>query len=130
MTTPVTPPAPAADTIFIQGLRAEAVIGYYPREKEFKQALTLDVEMTVPGPAVFTSDRLHDTLDYGRVAQRIHEELAATHFRLLERVSEHLAQMILTEFPTSRVKLTIAKLGIIAGVARVGVSITRVRDAT
>jgi 7,8-dihydroneopterin aldolase/epimerase/oxygenase len=94
------------------------VIGYYPREKEFKQALTLDVEMTVPGPAVFTSDRLHDTLDYGRVVQRIHEELAATHFRLLERVSEHLAQMILTEFPTSRVKLTIAKLGIIAGVTR------------
>jgi 7,8-dihydroneopterin aldolase/epimerase/oxygenase len=117
------------DTIFIQGIRAEAVVGYYSREKEFKQPLTLDIELAVPGAAVFTSDRLHDTLDYAAVVARVHEELAAKHFRLLERVAEHLAQMILAEFATPRVKLTIAKLGIIAGVGRVGVSIVRERAA-
>ena len=113
------------DKIFIRDLKADVIVGYYVRESHAPQPLLLDIEMALPNPAVFKSDRLHDTINYAAVVARVREELAATHFRLLEALAEHLAQMILREFATPWVKLSIAKLGIVPGVRQLGVVIER-----
>ncbi len=113
------------DKIFIRELRADVVVGYYPREREFAQPLLLDIELEVANGAVFQSDRLHDTINYAAVVDRVREEMRNTHFRLLEALAEHLAQMILREFGTPFVKLSIAKLGIVPRVRQLGVSIER-----
>ena len=49
---------------------------------------------------------------------------------LLEALAEHIAQLILTEFKSPQVKVSVAKLGIIQGIEKLGVCIVRKSYAT
>jgi dihydroneopterin aldolase len=49
---------------------------------------------------------------------------------VLERFAEKVAQMVLTEFEPTWVRVRVAKLGALAGVKEVGVEIERSRDVT
>ena len=79
----------------------------------------------IPRQEAFQSDRLHDTINYAAVADFIRRECDAHHFRLLERMADHLARAIITEFKTPYVKLEVVKLGILKGVKHVGVVVER-----
>ena len=54
-------------------------------------------------------------------------ELAARHFNLLETLGEYIIALMLDEFGAPWVKISIAKIGIMKGVRRVGVQIERSR---
>ncbi|MBN8453735.1 dihydroneopterin aldolase, partial [Accumulibacter sp.] len=47
------------------------------------------------------------------------------HFNLLERLAEYVATLLLEDFGATWVRVSIAKLGMMRGVARVGVVIER-----
>ena len=113
------------DLIVIRGLRIEAIVGHYPYEREAPQPLDFDLELAIPNTSVYQSDRLHDTINYAAVAEYIRSECDVHHFRLLERMADHLARGILTQFKTPYVKLTVVKLGILKGVKQVGVMVER-----
>ncbi len=113
------------DLIVIRGLRIEAIVGHYPYEREAPQPLDFDLELAIPNTSVYQSDRLHDTINYAAVAEYIRSESDVHHFRLLERMADHLARGILTQFKTPYVKLTVVKLGILKGVKQVGVMVER-----
>jgi dihydroneopterin aldolase len=51
--------------------------------------------------------------------------LAARHFNLLERLAEYVATLLLEDFGATWVRVSIAKLGMMSGVQRVGVIIER-----
>jgi dihydroneopterin aldolase len=113
------------DLIVIRWLRIETIVGHYPYEREAAQPLDFDLELAIPNTSVYQSDRLHDTINYAAVADYIRRECDAHHFRLLERMADHLARGIVTEFKTAYVKLTVVKLGILKGVRQVGVTVER-----
>ena len=113
------------DLIVIRGLRIETIVGHYPYEREAPQPLDFDLDLAIPNTSVYQSDRLHDTINYAAVAEYIRSECDVHHFRLLERMADHLARGILTEFKTPYVKLTVVKLGILKGVKQVGVMVER-----
>jgi dihydroneopterin aldolase len=115
------------DTIFIRELRLEAWIGLYRHEKIAPQTLELDLEIGVPGDAVFRSGKVQDTIDYGVVVERIRALLANERFGLVENLAERIARLILDEFHSPRVRVSIAKLGILRDARRVGVTIERTR---
>jgi len=54
-------------------------------------------------------------------------ELATRHFNLLETLGEYVIGLLLNEFGAPWVKISIAKMGIMKGVRRVGVQIERSR---
>ena len=56
---------------------------------------------------------------------RIRETLTGRHFTLIERLAEELAAMILGEFNTPWVRISIAKLAPLRGVKRLGLTIER-----
>ena len=58
---------------------------------------------------------------------RIRAELATRHFNLLETLGEYVIGLLLNEFGAPWVKISIAKMGIMKGVRRVGVQIERSR---
>ena len=118
------------DTIFIRELRLEASVGIYEWEKLRPQTLELDVEIGIPGTAAGKSDDIKDTVHYGLVVERFTSELAARHFGLLEALAEHLAGIVTGEFKAPWVRISVAKLGHIRGVRKVGVSIERARQGT
>ena len=79
------------DAIVIRDLRVEALIGIHRRERHVKQTLSIDVDIGLPGTAVFASDKVADTIDYEQVALRIRDLASAQHYRLANRDASRLA---------------------------------------
>jgi 7,8-dihydroneopterin aldolase/epimerase/oxygenase len=117
------------DAIFIRQLRLQAWIGLYRHEKIAPQTIEIDLEIALPADcAAFKTGRVSDTIDYGVVAEHIRALLAKERFGLVETLAERVADSVLREFGTPRVKVSIAKLGVLRDARQVGVSIERSRS--
>jgi len=116
------------DTIFIREFRVDAWVGIYEWEKQRAQTLEMDIEIGIPGNEVGLTDNIHDTVHYGDVVQRIVAELADRRFKLLEALAEHVCNVITGDFHAPWVRLSVAKLGHIPRVRKVGVTLERRRD--
>lgn len=113
------------DIIFLHEVRIDTLIGVYEWERQAPQTLQLDMELGIPDSRACKTDNIADTIDYGVVVERLRETLAEQHFLLLEALAEHIAHIIMNEFGSPWVKLSVAKLGMLRGVKRVGVTIER-----
>jgi dihydroneopterin aldolase len=113
------------DAIVIRELRVEALIGIHRRERHAPQTVSIDLEIGVPGSAVFASDKVADTIDYEKVAAGIRALAAAGHFRLVETFADRIAALLIDEFAAPWVKVSAAKVGILANAKFVGVTIER-----
>jgi len=113
------------DAILIRDLRVEALIGIHRRERHVRQTLSIDLDIGLPGSAVFASDKVADTIDYEQVALRIRALAAAGDFRLVETFAERVAALLLQDFGAPWVKVSASKIGILANARLVGVSIER-----
>ena len=116
------------DTIFIRELRAEAWIGIYEWEKLSRQTLDFNLEIGLDTHRAGESDNIRDTVDYGKVVERIRSDLKDQHFKLLEALAEHVSQVVLHDFKAQWVKISVAKINHMRGVKMVGVTIARRRD--
>jgi 7,8-dihydroneopterin aldolase/epimerase/oxygenase len=115
------------DAIVIRELRVEALIGIHRRERHAAQTLSIDLEIGLPGDAVFASDKVADTIDYEQVALRIRALAASGHFRLVETLAERIARLLLDDLGAPWVKISVAKVGILGNAKYVGVTIERRR---
>ncbi|HTP94803.1 MAG TPA: dihydroneopterin aldolase [Burkholderiales bacterium] len=114
------------DIIFVREFRIEALIGVYEWEKRVRQTIQLDLDIAIPPDRrVGHSDKIRDTIDYSKIVLRIRETLAEERFGLLERLAEHLAQLIMKEFGSPWVRISVAKLGLVPGIKMMGVTIER-----
>lgn len=113
------------DIIFIEELRIETLIGIYPREKALPQTVEMSLRIGASTASAGASDDIVDTIDYAVVVQRIRADLGTHHFNLLEKLAEHVATLILEDFRAAWVQISVAKLGMMPGVKRVGVVIER-----
>ena len=114
------------DIIGIHDFRVETQIGFYEWERRLPQIIQLDLELGIAGSNEAPhTDRLRDTIDYGAVVSRVRESLGARRFVLLEALSEHIADLLLTEFQAPWVRVTASKIGVLKGVRRVSVTIER-----
>ena len=113
------------NTIFIHQLRVETRIGVYAWEQHKSQPLVIDLELELPSAKALASDDFGDALDYAAIVKRV-QSFAADHpYRLLERFAEALAELLVSEFGAPRVRVSVAKLAPLVGVARIGVAIER-----
>ncbi len=114
------------DAVFIRQLRLQAWIGLYRHEKIAPQTIEIDLEIALPaGGTVFKTGRVADTIDYGVVVEHIRTLVAKERFGLVESLAERIADSILREFNSPRIKVSIAKLGVLRDAQRVGVTIER-----
>lgn len=113
------------DTIFISDLRLDILIGVYDWERKVPQTVQLDLEIGIPDAGQPRSDRIRETIDYARVIERIKASLQQDRFLLVERLAEHLAQLVMTEFKVPWVKVSVSKLAVEKDVKRVGITIER-----
>ena len=113
------------DAILIRDLRVEASIGIHKRERHVRQTLSIDLDIGLPGNAVFSSDKVADTIDYEQVTLRIRDLAASGHFRLVETVADRVAALLMKDFGAPWCKVSVAKLGVLANTKLVGVAIER-----
>src|SRR6266581_1817138 len=85
------------DAIVIRDLRVEALIGIHRRERHVLQTVSIDLEIGLPGEQVFASDKVADTI----------------------------AALLVKDFGAPWVKVSAAKIGILANAKFVGVTIER-----
>lgn len=115
------------DFIFIDDLRVDAHVGIYPREQAAPQTIEISLTFGVPDEAAHADD-IAKTIDYAAVIGRIRKELSARHFNLLETLGEFVIELMLDDFKAPWVKISIAKIGVMKGVRRVGVQIERATE--
>jgi dihydroneopterin aldolase len=113
------------DAILLRDLRVEAIIGIHKRERHVQQTLSVDLDIGLPGHAVFASDKVADTIDYEQVALRIRDLASSGQFRLVETFADRVAAILMKDFGAPWVKVSASKLGILANVKMVGVTIER-----
>jgi len=114
------------DAVFIRQLRLQAWIGLYRHEKIAPQTIEIELEIALPpGGKAFKSGKVADTIDYGVVVEHIRTLLAKERFGLVESLAERIAGLILEDFGSPRVRVSIAKLGVLRDARQVGVSIER-----
>ncbi|OQW42149.1 MAG: dienelactone hydrolase [Proteobacteria bacterium SG_bin4] len=116
------------DIIFLHDFKAKTLIGVYPWERIVPQTIRIDLEIALPSNRACQTDNIGDALDYALIVDRINDILTNKHFSLLEALAEHIAQTILSEFQSPWVKVSVAKLGILRGVKRLGVRIERSKN--
>ena len=59
------------DKIFIHALKTEAIIGIFDWERQVKQTVIVDIEISADIRKAALSDSIEDTLNYKRVAKRV-----------------------------------------------------------
>lgn len=116
------------DIVFIRELRLDAWIGIYKYEKAARQTIELDLEIGLPGDAVFKTHKVRDTVDYASVVQRLKALLENEHFGLVETLADRIAMLLLDEFHTPHVRVSVAKLGVLREAKRVGAIVERNRS--
>lgn len=117
--------ASANDLVFIRELRVDTVIGDYDWERDIRQDVVLDIELETDTRAAAADDALRETVDYNAVATRVADFVRGSDFHLVEALAEQVAQLILRDFDTPRVRLRVAKPGALSNARDVGVLIER-----
>jgi dihydroneopterin aldolase len=113
------------DSIFLEQVKLKVKLGVPAWERMLPQAIVLDISMDYDLAAAGKSDAIADTIDYGAVIARLNDSLQASQFQLVEALAEHVCQLILKEFGAKRVKVKVAKPGILPWVKALGVVIER-----
>lgn len=118
------------DTIHIEGLRVDALVGVHPHEREGRQPLLFDLDLAFDNTVAAASDDVADALDYAAVCEAVRAYVAGRQDQLLETLLEGLAGALMEQFADAwRLRLRVHKpdAARALGCAGVGVSITRER---
>lgn len=115
------------DRIFIQDLEVETVVGVFDWEREIRQKVVLNLEMSADIARAARTDSIDDTLNYKAVAKRLSEFIGESEFFLVETLAERCAGIVLREFNVAWVTLRLDKPGAVTGSKSVGVMIERGR---
>nr|WP_294840275.1 dihydroneopterin aldolase [uncultured Methylotenera sp.] len=113
------------DTIFLSEVKVQTKLGVPEWERMTPQTIILDIEIGYDLSHACQSDDVNDTIDYGAVVNRVRETLQENSFQLVEKLAEHLCQLILKEFNALNVKIKVAKPTILPGLKALGVIIER-----
>ena len=116
------------DKIFIHALKTEAIIGIFDWERQVKQTVIVDVEISADIAKAALSDSIHDTINYKRIAKRVLAFVEASKFHLVETLAEHIAMLILEDFGIAWVRISLSKPGAIRNSRDVGVTLDRDRN--
>ena len=113
------------DKVLIKNLQVETIIGIFNWEREVRQVVSIDLEMEFDNKVAAKSDDIEDALDYKQIGKRVSSYVERSKFKLVERLAEQIAKLVLKEFPFSSLTISVTKPGALRGSESVGISITR-----
>lgn len=104
-----------------------SLIGVYDFERHEKQRVLADVVMYADLTRAGKTDNVNDTLDYGKVAQRLSDIAESASYKLLEALAREMVDTIFVEFPVTKLELSLRKPDILDNAEAVGITLTRER---
>jgi FolB domain-containing protein len=112
------------DTITIKDLGVLCHIGVPNEERAKPQRLLITVEMSGDFAQACKSDDLAHTINYYDVSQRITQLCATQPFKLIERLADEIATLILRDFGARQTTIEIKKF-ILSNTRHVSFKLTR-----
>lgn len=113
------------DIVFINDLRIDTIIGIYDWEREVRQTVSLDLEMSADIRKAAETDDIQYALNYKSVAERLIGFIGGSEFLLVETMAEQVCQIVREEFGVAWVKLCLRKPGALRHSRDVGILIER-----
>ncbi|MBI5357786.1 dihydroneopterin aldolase [Candidatus Saccharibacteria bacterium] len=113
------------DKIVIEGLEISCIIGVLPDEREEKQTIIIDVELSVDLSQASKTDDINDTLDYFKIYKDILDLVENSNFYLIERLAQEIAELCLKNDQVKKVKVSVKKPKALGQAKSVGVQIKR-----
>lgn len=113
------------DTVFINDLRIDTIIGIFDWEREVRQTVSIDLEMAHDIRKAADTDDIQYALNYKNVAKRLIAFVGDSEFLLIETMAEKIADILMTEFNVPWVRLSVSKPGALRGARDVGIRIER-----
>lgn len=115
--------------ILIRGCEVKTWIGVSQQERDRPTTLLFDLELDVDARRAALTDDIADAVNYAEVVEDLRSTLADQEHHLLEQLAEVVTARIFSRFKVSRVHLRVIKIGILEGVANVGIEVVRFRSA-
>ena len=116
------------DVILLEGIQVPAALGVTAAERRMRRPVLLDLEVRVDLRAAGRTDRISQTIHYGRIYEVVADVAANIEHKLVEALGERIAQAVLSKFDVEAVTVTVRKPKPIAGVLEyTGVRLTRSR---
>jgi len=97
------------DRIILTGLEVFAWHGVLESERLDGQRFVVDLVIEIDARPAAASDALSDTVDYGVLAKRVHDAVAAEPANLIETVAQRVADVALTFAEVGWVQVTLHK---------------------
>ena len=97
------------DKIIIKGIEVFAYHGAFPEENMLGQRFTIDVELIKDIRKACQNDTLEDTVHYGLVHDDIVTLTKNNKFKLIEKLAEEIAKMVIQKYKVEDIKVTIEK---------------------
>jgi dihydroneopterin aldolase len=95
--------------IQLRGIRCMCICGALPEEQGRRQPYEFDIDIVADLPAI-ESDRLEETIDYGAVLDRVDAVTRDESFQLFERLTQRVAEAILSDERIEQVTVEVRKL--------------------
>jgi 7,8-dihydroneopterin aldolase/epimerase/oxygenase len=117
------------DTVFIEALELEALIGVYEWERKIRQPLSFDIEIEFDNRIPAENDAIGLTVDYSEA--EIRQQVEASGYELLETLVERLATHLLARFPAAHAFQLSVRKPVAAralGSGSLGIRIRRTRE--
>jgi len=114
-----------SDSVLIEGLKTDAVIGIYDWEQEIRQPLIIDIEMQWDNRKPASTGAIENALDYEAISKSTIKWIQERPWGLIEEVAEHLATQIHERFSITALTLKVSKPGAVKEATNVAVKINR-----
>ncbi len=116
------------ETVHIDNLRLECIIGVRPEERERAQPLLISLSCPLDFENAAGAESLPETVDYSAVAGSAREFAIKGSFQLLETLARNLGVHLCERFGLSSIRLTVKKPNAIAESDGAAVSLIVRRD--
>ena len=113
------------DPIYIKDLRLQTIIGIFGWEREVRQEVSIDLEMTFDCKRAAKTDAIEDTIDYKKITKGIIKFVEKSEFQLQETLAEGIADLVKNQYKVDSLKLRVSKPGALRHAEDVGVIIHR-----
>ena len=113
------------DIIYIKNLRVQTIIGIFGWEREVRQEVSIDLEMTFDCKKAAKNDVIEDTIDYKKITKGIIKFVEESEFQLQETLAEGIASLLKSKYKVEALKLRVSKPGALRHAEDVGVIIHR-----
>ena len=113
------------DKIFIKDLLVRCIIGVFPKERDHRQDVCINITLFADLYAAGQSDDLEDTVDYKELRNEIVTFVEQSEYQLIETLAARVAEICLRPEAVKRVIVHIDKPRALAYTRSVAVEIER-----